>query len=422
MTMATCDPTKLQGLTGITSFTEERQCSTCTSSICPGKRLISVGSREENEKIDEYPCFIKAYLLLSLSPEIVNNLLLSNNLIQYVGIKTQAVTRTTSRRGSYGNLGTLLIIIRDYTLNAQNYEDYSGIKFSDYLTYVRKIPGCSKQQNHAINHRLNEEFKKMFGREEAIPIVRIPIEGSAGTTYKINENLLDTSIKDLGSLDLSILLSDILYLYFYYREKGNKDIIEQCNKFMTEPIANELAIIKFMEENIRHQDARMFEISSFIILKAWYSMQKIMIGESPEKFKEVPLTLYKTGRVNANNGGIDYVLVPLGKYFQATQNFNFSKYFLDIEKLVKFPISFVIQTNMTAEESLKRICRDARKKYSDESILSSYLDSFDQIFTLRDLDEILNSLKELPKEVKSRHFKDMLNEFVIQYSVEYNIE
>ena len=412
----------LEKLTGFESFTVERKCITCTSSICPGKQLIQFGMVRNNNYIDEYPCFVKAYLLSSLSVNEVQRLLLESRLLRYVGVKTQAVSRTTTRRGAYGNLGTLLVILLDYLKNCNNYSEYSGMKFSDYLAEVRNFPGCAKIQNHAINHRLNQEFRKLFERTEQVPIIRVPIPGKLGTTYKINENLLNIQNERLEKRDFASLLSTILQLYFHLRETGSKDIIERCRELEASPLENEESIIQFFKQKLRHNDARIFEVTAFVVFKAWYSTKKILIGENPKKLREVTLTLHRTGRAHANDGGIDYVLTPLGKYFQATQNFNFSKYFLDIDKLGKFPISFAIQTEMTAEEAIERIRRDARAKYSDRRILDSYLSSFDEVFTLGNLDEILAELGSLPEGIKNSLFKEMLEEFVRQYSVEYNIE
>ena len=48
------------------------------------------------------------------------------------------------------------------------------------------------------------------------------------------------------------------------------------------------------------------------------------------------MKLYKTGRTNANDGGIDFVMKPLGRFFQVTETLDFKKYFLDIDKIETF--------------------------------------------------------------------------------------
>lgn len=54
--------------------------------------------------------------------------------------------------------------------------------------------------------------------------------------------------------------------------------------------------------------------------------------------------LYKTGRTNANDGGIDFVMRPLGQFFQVTETVDVNKYFLDIDKIQRFPLTFVVKS------------------------------------------------------------------------------
>lgn len=402
------------------TFTEERQCTECNSKTCPAKS-VQFGMTETTSLLSRYACFVKAYLLNKVSVEEAKQIL-DNPLSQYIGIKTQAVTRTTTRRGSYANLGTLLVILNDYLIHLENYEKYDGMKFSDYLVQVRELPGCAKIQNHAINDRLNQEFEKFFRDEEA-PIIRVPVPSSLGaTTYKLNVSLLRLGKAKTQPRAFAGYLLDILRLYFRLREVGNEEVIVYCRWLQTDPKANEEATSVFFRDSVRHDDARMFQITAFAILKAWYSTRYVILGESKEKLETVPLSLYRTGRVNANDGGIDYILTPLGKYFQATQNFNFEKYFLDIDKLARYPLSFVIQTDMTPDQAFKRIRKDAEKKYTDPVILESYLNSFEAVLTLVSLDEKLNEIRSLPTAVKTQLFKEMIAEFIRQFKVEYNIK
>lgn len=94
--------------------------------------------------------------------------------------------------------------------------------------------------------------------------------------------------------------------------------------------------INFIKELINpNEDARVFEIVSYAILKEYYAEQKIYWGWSPDELNIEYLSLYKTGRTNANDGGIDFVMKPLGKFFQVTETIDSGKYFLDIDKVIK---------------------------------------------------------------------------------------
>ena len=92
-------------------------------------------------------------------------------------------------------------------------------------------------------------------------------------------------------------------------------------------------------------EARIFEILAFSILKRHYSHLSILIGETEDTLCKRSLQLYKTGRTNANDGGIDFVLRPLGRFFQVTEVSVLGKYLLDIDKVLHFPVTFVIKTS-----------------------------------------------------------------------------
>ena len=65
--------------------------------------------------------------------------------------------------------------------------------------------------------------------------------------------------------------------------------------------------------------------------------------------------MYKTGRTNANDGGIDFVMRLVGRFFQVTEVNSYDKYLLDIDKVMHFPISFVIKTRLGKERVLTDI-------------------------------------------------------------------
>lgn len=75
-------------------------------------------------------------------------------------------------------------------------------------------------------------------------------------------------------------------------------------------------ILELLAPNV---DARIFEIVSFSILKYFFNDQSIFWGFEIDKLEEENLKLYKTGRTNANDGGIDFVMKPLGRFFQVTE-------------------------------------------------------------------------------------------------------
>ena len=64
------------------------------------------------------------------------------------------------------------------------------------------------------------------------------------------------------------------------------------------------------------------------------------------------MQLFKTGRTNANDGGIDFVMRPVGRFFQVTEVNNYDKYLLDIDKVMHFPVSFVIKTTNSKKKGI----------------------------------------------------------------------
>jgi hypothetical protein len=101
--------------------------------------------------------------------------------------------------------------------------------------------------------------------------------------------------------------------------------------------------------------------------------------------------LYNTSRTNANDGGIDFIIIPTGRIFQVTEVLDFKKYFLDIQKLNKYPITFVIKTKYTQEEARVIIENAAKIEYNDNPVvLKRYLDCFEELITLPTLTDYLD--------------------------------
>ena len=56
-----------------------------------------------------------------------------------------------------------------------------------------------------------------------------------------------------------------------------------------------------------------------------------------------------------------FVMKPLGRFFQVTETLDFKKYFLDIEKIERYPLSFVVKSEESIDELLAKIKADALK-------------------------------------------------------------
>ena len=131
------------------------------------------------------------------------------------------------------------------------------------------------------------------------------------------------------------------------------------------------------------------------------------MGYDIEKLNEENLKLFKTGRTNANDGGIDFVMKPLGRFFQVTESLDFKKYFLDIDKVQKYPITFVIKSDETIDIIMSKIKSNANKIYTIESIADKYMNCIEEIVNINTLKLYLEELK------KQNKLNDILEEIIL---------
>ncbi|TNE71988.1 restriction endonuclease [bacterium] len=340
----------------------------------------------------------------------------NSELLQYINIKTKSANKGSKSRGSFGNLYAIYVLIEDYINNdyhnKKGYSEYDGAKFSDLFKRQRELPFGSKLQNHALNHRMNEEFKKFFPTCEFTPIIRVP----ETNRYWFNENL--TKVKaNKTSFNLAIAVIEIIDTYVEVKKGSFEKFIETCEQLKEiedeqTPKTSEF-VLGLLAPNV---DARIFEIVSFSILKYFYSDQTVYFGFELEEIEEENLKLYKTGRTNANDGGIDFVMKPLGRFFQVTETTDVKKYFLDIDKLEKFPVTFVVKSEETPESLLTKIRENAEKQYSIKAIVDKYVSCIEEIINIQELTNRFNKAVELGL------LNDILDEIIIQSKVEFNYE
>lgn len=149
-------------------------------------------------------------------------------------------------------------------------------------------------------------------------------------------------------------------------------------------------------------------------LKFYYIEQNIYWGYELESVEPENLKLYKTGRTNANDGGIDFVMKPLGRFFQVTETLDFKKYFLDIEKIEKYPIIFVIKATDSIAEIKTKLESDALKTYPVNAIVKKYLGCIEEIINIPTLKEYLQTVEQNGLLLK------VLDEIILQSKVEFN--
>lgn len=339
-----------------------------------------------------------------------------SSLLQYMNIKTRSATRGSKARASFANLYAVYVLVEDYLEHSfdkrKGYSEYEGAKFTDLFKRQRELPFGSKLQNHALNSRMNEEFKKFFPQVEYIPILR----NLETNRYWINENLL---LVPFGKRKFNIAKAVVAIIEKYIEAKRDAFVrfIETCERLknvVTEGDQEvEAFILGLLAPNV---DARIFEIVSYAILKFFYHDQTVYFGFDLDSIQEENLKLYKTGRTNANDGGIDFVMRPIGRFFQVTETLDVRKYFLDIDKLEHFPISFVIKSSDSIDDLRRKLREGAERRYSVTAIVEKYMGSIEEIMNL-------GVLQERFKQAKAQgYMRGILDEVIVQSKVEFNYE
>ncbi|MEH1867622.1 MAG: restriction endonuclease [Nostoc sp.] len=349
-------------------------------------------------------------------PEQGTRILNSSELLQYLNIKTKAANSGSKSRAGFANHYAIYVLIEDYLNNNfhinNGYADYVGAQFRTLLMRQRELPFGSKLQNHALNHRLNEEFKKYFPTSSYLPIIR----DTKTNRYWINENLIKISV-GLTQINIAEAVRDIIDAYIKARRDAFNSFLVYCQQMIDIQQREPLRAVEFIRGLLRPNiDARVFEIVSYAILKEYYADQQIYWGWSLDELNAEYLILYKTGRTNANDGGIDFVMKPLGRFFQVTETIDAGKYFLDIDKVQKYPITFVVKTEQTTERILSKIEEQATSRYNIKAIVKRYIESVEEIINITELMCRFDTVLQRGKDAA------VIEEIVLQSRVEFNVE
>ncbi|MBI3601056.1 MAG: restriction endonuclease [Nitrospinae bacterium] len=352
-------------------------------------------------------------ILIKNFGEFSNKVFSDSQIIQYLNIKTKSASKGSKSRGSFANLYAVYVLAEDYISKGYHknsgYTDYEGAIFTDLFRRQRELPFGQKLQNHALNHRMNEEFKKYFPTYDYIPILR----DLQTNRYWFNENLL--KIKDAGrEYNLAETIIQIIDAYIETKKGAFERFIQFCESAQK---LNDKELIDFINSLVEPTvDARIFEIVSYSILKYYYHNQKIYWGLEIDEIKEENLKLFKTGRTNANDGGIDFVMKPLGRFFQVTETVDVNKYFLDIDKIEKYSITFVVKSSDTIEALKNKIRKQAENQYSIKAIVKRYMECIEEIINVPSL------LERFRESINQGHLPNILTEIIKQSKVEFNYE
>lgn len=315
-------------------------------------------------------------------------------LLQYLNLKSGAIHGNSKSRRSLANWYAIYAILNFYVNdgfvnNRKKYSDFDGFSYSELFNFQRMQYGGAKLQNHALNSRVNGEMAdKITNDHSKYIIVR------NGRKYLIHPDFIYVDGKDIAPVVLKIIKKYQKILYDKDHEFEVKLEELTTEKDLTK---QRIQLKQLLTED---SEARIFEIISYCILETHYKGEHIFIGYTKESIKEEALKLYKTGRTNANDGGIDFVMRPLGRFFQVTEVGNYDKYFLDIDKINRYPLTFVVKTDKTAAEVKKELMDYGTEKSGGMKVLESkYHKAVEDVITINELKQWMDNMSE--EEIKS---------------------
>lgn len=128
------------------------------------------------------------------------------------------------------------------------------------------------------------------------------------------------------------------------------------------------------------------------------------------------LLLYRTGRTNANDGGIDFVMKPLGRFFQVTETVDTGKYFLDIDKVQRYPVTFVVKSEDSVKDILTRVEEQAAARYPIQAVVKRYMECVEEVINIQEL------MTRYDTVLHSGRGDNVIKEIVLQSRVEFNVQ
>lgn len=329
-------------------------------------------------------------------------------LLQYLDKKMKAVHGNSKARRSLANIYAIYSILYFYQNEFYNkpdeYRQFDGYDYMRLFTFYRSLYGGSKLQNHALNSRVNGEFKNKF------PSITNDLIIAENGKYLLHIDYLYSK-----HYDISKTCCRIIEKYIELLLRKNHNLINTLHSLQKVINYDEKKqqICSLLSEDA---EARIFEIISYAILKNHYKNIKVFMGYTLDDIKETELQLFKTGRTNANDGGIDFVMRPVGRFFQVTEVNNYDKYLLDIDKVMHFPITFVIKTKSLKETVLYELNSYINQKANGMVIIEQrYRKAIEEIITINELNQWLDELSD-------NDIDGIIRDIDVYYRLEMNID
>lgn len=351
--------------------------------------------------------FVKEILRLE-HPDSFQQIYDSSLLLQYLGKKMKAVHGNSKTRRSLANIYAIYSILHFYQADFYNqpnkYRNFGGYDYMKLFNYYRSLYGGSRLQNHALNSRVNGEFKNKF------PTITNDLIIIDNGKYLLHIDYLYVGQTDISKTAIKVIERYIDLLIA--KDHALIQILLEMQK-LTDYTEKKNQIVALLNEDA---EARIFEIISYAILRNHYKNIKVYFGYTPDTIHEEELQLFKTGRTNANDGGIDFVMRPIGRFFQVTEVSSYDKYLLDIDKVMHFPISFVIKTNSSKQAVLRDLESYIEERANGMRVIRErYEKAIEEVITI-------NELKAWTSELSDSDVDDIIRDIDIYYRLEMHMD
>ena len=190
----------------------------------------------------------------------------NNNLIyKYLKFKTKSVDRDSKARRSLGNIYALKVLIEDFLEDKVN-----GSSFSELLERQKKKPFGSKIQNHPLDNRLNDEFRRKFGvKEEMLPVQGLIVDKKK--YRKIYSSLISDKTED--PIKLAKFVDETIESFITTLTGKQTDFLNKIENLKSKENYDEL--LEYCLNS--NSDARLFEIFAYVVLEIHYSKKNISI-------------------------------------------------------------------------------------------------------------------------------------------------
>ena len=329
-------------------------------------------------------------------------------MLQYLDKKMKAVHGNSKTRRSLANIYAIYSILffcqKDFYNKKEAYRQFEGYDYMRLFNFYRSLYGGSKLQNHALNSRVNGEFHNKI--KDVVNDLIIVNNGK----YLIHIDYIYVEGHDISIVSCKIIKKYIDLLMA--KDHALISILEEL-RGLTDYSEKKSKINALLTEDA---EARIFEIISYAILKNHYKNITVFFGYTRDTIDEVALELFKTGRTNANDGGIDFVMRPVGRFFQVTEVNNYDKYLMDIDKVMHFPISFVIKTKQSKKNVLDELEKYIEQRSSGMTVLKErYHKAIEEIITI-------NELQMWTSELNNDDIDGIIRDIDIYYKLEMNMD